>query len=330
MDNSSISQVSDVQNRLIRLGYDIPKEEMGHNGPETTRFIAIYQDIHGLEVTGEADLPTWNELVVSGYKLGDRLLYERQPAFRGDDVAELQNRLNSLGFDAGREDGFFRLETAQALREFQRNMGLSSDGICGTNTIDAITRVSNFATTSATNLREQVKWQYRVDSHVYRVGLAVDPSFAVIGDRLTKHLFELGIKVPYYVEDSEASEIANQANENNLDFLFAINPSITALGRCVFFSNTRYRSLIGASLASSIQHQLSINLKSDPDEIAGRTYPLLRESKMPCVIIELCDIGDISMLKYIRTNCDEISQSIATGIKNIIDLDEFTQSKPGV
>jgi hypothetical protein len=45
----------------------------------------------------------------------------------------------------------------------------------------------------------------------------------------------------------------------------------------------------------------------------------LRESKMPCVIIELCDIGDISMLKYIRTNCDEISQSIATGIKNIID-----------
>ena len=322
MDDTTGSNVIDVQNRLIRLGYDIPNSELGQNGPETSRYISVYQEIHGLEITGEADLPTWNELVISGYKLGDRLLYERQPAFRGDDVAELQNRLNSLGFDAGREDGFFRSETAQALREFQRNMGISSDGICGTNSISAITRVSNFATSSATNLREQVKWQHRVDTHIYRVGIVVDPSFAVIGDRLTKHLFELGIKVPLYSEGENTSEIAAQANESELDFLFSITPSMTALGRCVFFSNSRYRSLIGASLASSIQHELSKNLKSDPDEVAGRVYPLLQESRMPCVIIELCDVGDISMLKFVRTNCDEISNSIARGIKNIIDLDD--------
>ena len=320
MDDSSINQIVDVQNRLIRLGYDIPKEEIGHNGPETVRYLTIYQEIHGLLKSGDTDLATWNELIASGYKLGDRLLYERQPAFRGDDVAELQNRLNSLGFDAGREDGFFRLETAQALREFQRNMGLSSDGICGSNTINSITRVSNFATSSATNLREKVKWQSRGDSHLYRVGLSIDPSFAIIGDRLTKHLFELGIKVPIYNEGTESSLVAASANEAELDFLFAINPSITALGRCVFFSNTRYRSLVGASLASSIQHELSKHLKSDPDEIAGRVYPLLRESKMPYVIIELCDIGDISMLKHIRSNSNEISQSIANGIKNTLDL----------
>lgn len=322
MDDTTGSNVIDVQNRLIRLGYDIPNNELGNNGPETSRNICIYQEIHGLEKSGEPDLATWNELVISGYKLGDRLLYERQPAFRGDDVAELQNRLNSLGFDAGREDGFFRSETAQALREFQRNMGISSDGICGTNSINAITRVSNFATSSATNLREQVKWQHRVDSHIYRVGIIVDPSFAVIGDRLTKHLFELGIKVPLYSEGENTHEIAAQANESELDFLFSLTPSITALGRCVFFSNSRYRSLVGASLASSIQHELSKNLKSDPDEIAGRVYPILQESRMPCVIIELCDIGDISMLKFVRTNCDEISTSIARGIKNIINLDD--------
>ncbi|MBP9115720.1 MAG: peptidoglycan-binding protein [Acidimicrobiia bacterium] len=321
MNDSNSTSVIDVQNRLIRLGYDIPAQELGKIGPETVRFITIYQEIHGLEANGNPDISTWNELIVSGYKLGDRLLYERQPAFRGDDVAELQNRLNSLGFDAGREDGFFRLETATALREFQRNMGISSDGICGKNTINAITRVSNFATTSATNLREQIKWQYRKGSHTYRIGISVDPSFSIIGDRLTKHLFELGIKVPYYVEGSEPSVVASEANEAGLDLLFAINPSMTALGRCVFFSNSRYRSLVGASLASSIQHELSKRLKSDPDETAGRVYPLLRESKMPCVIIELCDIGDISMLKQIRSSCDEISQSIAFGIKNIIEHD---------
>jgi peptidoglycan hydrolase-like protein with peptidoglycan-binding domain len=181
----------------LRLGYDIPKDEIGHNGPETARFIAIYQDIHGLKKTGEPDLPTWNELLVSGYKLGDRLLYERQPAFRGDDVAELQNRLNSLGFDAGREDGFFRVETAQALREFQRNMGLSSDGICGTNSINAITRVSNFATTSATNLREQVKWQYQSRYACVSCWFSSRSILCcLLATDLTKHLFELGIKVP--------------------------------------------------------------------------------------------------------------------------------------
>ena len=252
MNDSNSTSVIDVQNRLIRLGYDIPAQELGKIGPETVRFITIYQEIHGLEANGNPEL-------------GDRLLYERQPAFRGDDVAELQNRLNSLGFDAGREDGFFRLETATALREFQRNMGISSDGICGKNTINAITRVSNFATTSATNLREQIKWQYRKGSHTYRIGISVDPSFSIIGDRLTKHLFELGIKVPYYVEGSEPSVVASEANEAGLDLLFAINPSMTALGRCVFFSNSRYRSLVGASLASSIQHELSKRLKSDPD-----------------------------------------------------------------
>lgn len=86
-----------------------------------------------------------------------------------------------------------------------------------------------------------------------------------------------------------------------------------------FFSNTRYRSLVGASLAGSIQHELSKILKSDPDEIMGRMYPLLRESKMPSVIIELCDTTDISMIRFMRERSSDIAQAIALGIKNVVD-----------
>ncbi len=50
---------------------------------------------------------------------------------RGDDVGDLQRRLNALGFHAGREDAIFGPETASALREFQRNAGLNPDGIAG-------------------------------------------------------------------------------------------------------------------------------------------------------------------------------------------------------
>ena len=42
---------------------------------------------------------------------------------RGDDVAELQQDLGALGFDAGRVDGIFGPRTKDALEQFQRNIG---------------------------------------------------------------------------------------------------------------------------------------------------------------------------------------------------------------
>ena len=50
---------------------------------------------------------------------------------RGDDVAELQQRLSAFGFDTGRVDGIFGDMTSAALGEFQRNAGVPVDGIAG-------------------------------------------------------------------------------------------------------------------------------------------------------------------------------------------------------
>ena len=60
----------------------------------------------------------------------------------GDDVASLQQRLNTLGFDSGRVDGVFGPDTDRALREFQRNVGLSEDGTCGPAVWRALDRLS--------------------------------------------------------------------------------------------------------------------------------------------------------------------------------------------
>ena len=43
------------------------------------------------------------------------MLYHRIPMMRGDDVAELQARLNSLGFDTGKVDGIFGPDTLAGL-----------------------------------------------------------------------------------------------------------------------------------------------------------------------------------------------------------------------
>src|SRR5256885_8823551 len=74
---------------------------------------------------------------------------------RGDDVAELQRRLNGLGFDAGREDGILGDDTTRALIEFQRNMNLPTDGMCGTATLAVLERVGGLAEGSVASVRER-------------------------------------------------------------------------------------------------------------------------------------------------------------------------------
>ena len=89
----------------------------------------------GLPADGICDAPTWTALVEAGYRLGDRLLYLRSPMLRGDDVAELQRHLGALGFDAGRVDGIFGpAHRTTRSSEFQRNVGLTTDGVCGPET----------------------------------------------------------------------------------------------------------------------------------------------------------------------------------------------------
>lgn len=63
---------------------------------------------------------------------------------RGDDVADLQHRLNALGFDAGREDGIFGPDTSRALQDFQRNAGLAPDGIGGPEAVEALLRLGGW------------------------------------------------------------------------------------------------------------------------------------------------------------------------------------------
>lgn len=52
----------------------------------------------------------------------------------GDNLIELQARLQYLGFYHGEIDGHFGSGTEQALKKFQKQFGLPTDGVTGNNT----------------------------------------------------------------------------------------------------------------------------------------------------------------------------------------------------
>lgn len=62
----------------------------------------------------------------------------------GDDVIELQARLQYVGFYNGKIDGVFGWGTYWALRNFQYEFGLDIDGIAGQTTKDKLANASNY------------------------------------------------------------------------------------------------------------------------------------------------------------------------------------------
>ncbi len=132
----------DVQHRLTELGHRIDAGELhGVFGRSTEDAVRSFQLARRLPVDGIVGADTWSQLVEAGYRLGDRTLYLRVPAFRGDDVRALQEMLNALGFDAGKQDGILGRRTADAVMEFQRNLADRSDGIVGLDTVRSLERM---------------------------------------------------------------------------------------------------------------------------------------------------------------------------------------------
>ncbi|WP_375540699.1 spore cortex-lytic enzyme [Virgibacillus saliphilus] len=67
-----------------------------------------------------------------------------QQGATGDDVIELQARLQYLGFYNGDIDGVFSWGTYWALRNFQYEFGLNIDGLAGQTTKDKLVQASNY------------------------------------------------------------------------------------------------------------------------------------------------------------------------------------------
>ena len=130
--------VEDVQQRLVAADCLEEGAVSGVFDDATVAAVRAFCVKSGLPAAEEVDEKVWSALVDATFSLGDRTLYLRMPYFHGRDVRELQQVLSALGFACGVIDGIFGAHTEDALRKFQLNLGLPSDGIAGAYTYAAI------------------------------------------------------------------------------------------------------------------------------------------------------------------------------------------------
>lgn len=248
-----------------------------------------FQAARGLPVSGVCDAVTWTALVESGHRLGDRLLYHRVPMLRGDDVAELQRCLGALGFDAGRVDGILGPGTAKALMDFQANIGLRADGICGHETVALLRRLSAHVDGAAgiaqVREREALRAAPRTLSH-RRVVVGDFGGLDALARATRRALDGAGADV-IVLDDPDGSAQAAAANGFRADVYLGLTLGDDGC-HASFYAATGFESAGGRRLAELIQEIVPVVLHQTPSAPRGMRLPVLRETRMPAV---LCSLG---------------------------------------
>ena len=295
-------EIADIQSRLTALGAAIDGAELvGVFGSSTEAAVRWFQKERHLQVDGLVGPDTWEQLVEAGWHLGDRTLYHRAPMFRGDDVREIQRMLNALGFDCGKQDGFYGPRTDAALRLFQRNVGDEPDGIVGPHTLSVLRRMRPLdAAPSRALVREREELDAArgpIEGQIIAVdvgeGLASDDVHQRSAVALVEELRAVGADPRLLATGGEAAAPSNRARlANEAGAAASITVELTARDEeggggpvCSFFGSRTTHSPSGLVLAQLILEELEAELG-----VTGKVRPLtiapLRETRMPAVQVE--------------------------------------------
>jgi len=286
--------VADIQRRLAGQGLPTAPDTPALFGAGTRASVEAFQHRRGLRVDGACGPQTWNALVEAGCRLGDRFLYNRRPMFRGDDVADLQRRLSSLGFDSGRVDGIFGDLTASALAEFQRNLGLPVDGIVGAATLRELLRVmprhSDPELVSSVRDRERLRQAPRTLAG-RRVAVGHEGGLDVLVAAVRRRLAAEGaVVVPLVHPDGSALAAAANVAGVEVYLGFRLDPGRSHC-TAAYYSGFSYESAGGRRLAELVQDAVARALDVPAGGATGMSLPVLRETRMPAVI---CEMGPAS------------------------------------
>jgi N-acetylmuramoyl-L-alanine amidase len=279
--------------------------------------VRAFQQQRGLRADGLVDRHTYQTLEGARWTLGGRVLHHQlSHPYAGDDVVALQRRLAELGFDVGRCDGTFAGRTETALRDFQRNYGLTPDGTAGPATVRALARLDRTAGragASSHELREAEALRRRGPALAGK-RVVLDPGHGGDDDGHTGHglierevVSDLASRLEGRLSAAGAAaylthgpdrcptdlERARFANETDADLLVSLHcdghASAGPRGVAVYYFGTGpdNGSVPGERLAGLIQREVVARCGLEDARTHPTTWELLRRTRMPAVHVEL-------------------------------------------
>ncbi|MDH3462664.1 MAG: peptidoglycan-binding protein [Acidimicrobiia bacterium] len=291
------SAVRDIQDRLAALGFPSHPDHRGAFADGTLAAVTAFQKAKGLAPDGIVGPDTWRSLYEAGYRFGDRLLFLRRPMIRGEDVSELQSRLNSLGFDAGKVDGIFGPETEHAVIEFQHNRNLAEDGKVGPAVVTEILLVTRGEMKEGREAIREREWLRRLAPTIAGARIYLDAGCR--SEAETRSAWEAansaalrlqeqgglpvmsrshGVKLPERVRARRANRlgadliVAFQLNDDNDDCVF-------------YFASELSQSEAGAQLARAVAARTG-------GRVEGRANALLKETRAPAIIVSCGELTE--------------------------------------
>lgn len=282
--------VRDIQNRLEALGHDASPDVKGLFGEGTERAVISFQKAKGLDADGIVGPDTWRSLYEAGYRLGDRLIFMRRPMIRGEDVSELQSRLNSLGFDAGKVDGIYGPDTEKAVIEFQYNRNLAEDGRVGPEVVTEVQLVSRGDPKEGRDSIREREWLRLLPPTLAGTRVYLDPgcrdedesarAWEAATNAATAIQEAGGIPLLSRSQDTTLPERVRVRRANRLgsDIIIALRMSRSDEDSVFYFGSEHSTSAAGEELAQAVAAAVG-------GRVEARASSILKETRAPTAVI---------------------------------------------
>jgi N-acetylmuramoyl-L-alanine amidase len=282
----------------------------------TDRAVREFQQQRGITVDGVVGPQTYHALDEARWRLGDRILsYVPARLIAGDDVATLQQRLLDMGFDCGRVDGLFGVETEHALRDFQRNVGVRPDGTCGPATFKALNQLVRTVVGGRPHAMRESEAISQAGPTLSGKLVIVDPGHGGADRGVSGHgldeaglVYDLAARVEGRLTaigssafltrgpDGAMDEVdrANFANAAGADLVISLHMDAHGNGDAdgcasYYYGNDRigHHSAVGERFADLVQREVCARTDLTDCRAHPKTWDLLRRTRMPAVRIEL-------------------------------------------